>query len=380
MKVEQKIWNTKSGWTSYSEHELGTKVNLVFALGPIDLISQKRILADLQKFYPNADIVLSSAYSNIFNTKITKNDDVVVSALQFEKTTVQALHLNIKEVKDSFDLGTHISANLNKENIKGLLVFSDSFPIINASHLVTGLHFNLSEHIPILGGLASGHRGERPMVGLNELPKQGNVIGIGLSGDYIQIGHGIDIGWTPFGTERFITKSKDNVVYQLDHMTPYELYELYLKDLVEDVSEAARQFPLGIYLDTSTQRLIRTVIDVDKKTGAVTYSGEVPQGEKARMMKTNISKLIDAAGEAAERSCSDFKIKEPDFSFLVNCKGRQAVLEDWAQEEIDTVITNLGKNTPVMGYYSLGEIAPLDPGKKGELLNQTITITSLKEN
>jgi len=378
MNVEQKTWNPNTGWSEIVGENLGKKASLVLAFGPGKFISKPQILKDLKVSYPHADIVLASSTHSIFDDKI-KDDIIVVSTLQFEKTQIQALQINIKEVKDSFDAGMHLSANLNKDNLKGLIVFSDSLPVINGSHLLTGIHFNLSSHIPVTGGLASNSEGNRPIVGLNEIPKEGNVVGIGLSGDHILFGHGMDAGWTAFGTERFVTKSINNVVYQLDHLTPFELYKLYLDGLVDDVSVAARQFPLGLKLEASSNRKIRALLKFDTQTGEAIFSGDVPVGEKVRMMKTNVSSLIDSAGAAALQSCRDFGITEPDFSLIVNCIGRQDVLKEWAQEEIDAVVANLGKEMPIMGFYSLGELAPMEPKGKSELLNQTIIITSLKE-
>lgn len=380
MKVEQLTWDSKDGWKKISNQNLSDSATLVFAFGPAQSIKKKSTFADLKKAYPNADIVLSSSCQSVLNG-IISDDKIVVSALHFEKSSIQALQVNMKDVKDSFDAGAHLSANLDKDNLKGLILLSDALPIVNGAHLLTGIHLNLAAHVPVMGGMVSEcETGLRPCVGLNGTPQEGNIIGIGFSGDHLQFGYGMEDGWTPFGTERFITKSKDNEVYKLDHMTPLELYELYLNGLVDDPIEASRQFPFGIKVDNIESRKIRSAVGIDSKTGKATFSGDMPEGERVRMMKTNVSSLIDSAGEAARNSYGRFNMDQPEFSLLINCKGRLNVLKDWTQEEIDAVASNLKKNLPFIGMYSLGEFSPMEANGKSELLNQSIIITSLKES
>jgi len=43
-------------------------------------------------------------------------------------------------------------------------------------------------------------------------------------------------GWDPFGPERLITKSKENILYELDGQSALELYKKYL-------GEHAKVFP-----------------------------------------------------------------------------------------------------------------------------------------
>ena len=48
------------------------------------------------------------------------------------------------------------------------------------------------------------------------------------------------------------------------------------------------------------------------------------------------------------------------------------------EEELDVVGSELGAGTTRLGFYSFGEIAPLETGAC-EVHNQTITVTSFRE-
>ena len=378
MKVEQKTWKKETGWEDINNQNLSDKVNLVLAFGPEKHIKGKNRYDEIKAFYPNAEIVISSSVTGILGQGIL-TDSVVLSAIQFEKTSIQVVEIDINNVKDSFDAGAHLSASLDKDELCGLFILSDSLPLVNGSHLITGVYFNLAEHVPVTGGLASNENNGSALIGLNKPPSKGKIIGIGFSGENLLIGQGVDDGWTPFGTERFVTKSKDNMVYKLDHLTPFEFYTQYLDGLVDDLDTSAMNFPLGLRLEYSDKRIVRLPMTINKDDGSMAFSGDVPEGGSVRMMKTNVSNLIDSAGAAATKSLAHGKIKDPDFSIVVNCVGRNGVLKEWSQEENEAIVKNIGNNTPVLGTYSHGEICRLDENRKSDLQNQSVVVTSFKE-
>jgi hypothetical protein len=59
--------------------------------------------------------------------------------------------------------------------------------------------------------------------------------------------------------------------------------------------------------------------------------------------------------------------------------GRKLVLKQRVEEEVEGVRDVLGDSTPLMGFYSYGEISPFVPGATCKLHNQTMTITTLSE-
>jgi hypothetical protein len=110
----------------------------------------------------------------------------------------------------------------------------------------------------------------------------------------------------------------------------------------------------------------------------MTFAGDVPVGSKVRLMKANFDNLTDAASRAASNTISGHNVK-PDFSLLVSCVGRKLVLGPRIEEEVEAVCETIGKNIPVAGFYSYGEISPFNEGGSCQLHNQTMTITSFYE-
>ena len=109
------------------------------------------------------------------------------------------------------------------------------------------------------------------------------------------------------------------------------------------------------------------------------FAGDVPENSKVRFMKANFDKLIDAASDAAQNSLNQFNHRKPKLAILISCVGRKIILDKRVEEEVEAVRDILGDNTVIVGFYSYGEISPLNANAKCELHNQTMTITSFDE-
>lgn len=378
MRVEQRKWSEDNGWEVLSDLNLAEKANLVFAFGSTELVQDQSKFDEIRSLYPNAEIVVSSGSGEILGG-VMGHQTLCVTAIFFEKTKIKTLEIKLDDVKDSFDVGAHISAQIEKDGLSNLMIFSNGDQI-NGSHLLTGLQFNLSESVPITGGLAGSYDPfSATYTGLNGKGIQGSVIGIGFYGEHLRIGHSSKAGWTPFGPERFITKSTNNVLFELNNEPVLDFYKKYLEGLFDDMVEAIRIYPLGIKTENGEDRLIRAFLNYDEETGGALFAGDMPEGSKVRMMKSNVNSLIDAAGNAAAASMKSFEIDKPDLAMCVSCVGRQFVLENWVAEEVQHVAETFGQDVPIAGFYSYGEIAPQAPNQKSALHNHTMTITTFKE-
>ena len=73
------------------------------------------------------------------------------------------------------------------------------------------------------------------------------------------------------------------------------------------------------------------------------------------------------------------KIPKDTLGIAISCIGRRLVLGERAEEEIETTLEELGNDSSLVGFYSYGEISPSFNFLKCELHNQTMTITTFRE-
>ena len=373
MKIRQ--CQLKGDWKINSADE---SAGLVLVFGDRGLMEAADIAQKFKAGYPNARVVFCSTAGEILNNEVADNT-LAVTAIEFEKTDIKTSISNIADFKDSHAAGKQLVEALQGGNLKHIIVLADG-QLVNGSELVRGMNEVLDGKVTISGGLAGdGPRFQKTLVGLDSNIVAGNLVAIGLYGDHLLVGHGSNGGWDSFGPYRKVTKSKSNVLYELEGKSALDLYKQYLGDLASGLPGTALLFPLSIKMDDDSEPVVRTVLSVSEADHSMTFAGDIPEGSYARLMKANFDRLIDAASGAATNTFTAFNGMQPELALLISCVGRKLVLDQRVDEEVESVRDILGSKTFMTGFYSYGEISPLKKSNKCELHNQTMTITAFSE-
>ncbi len=361
-------------WTEKVKSPFDKNPDLVLNFGHKNLIRDQDTISYLRKEFPDTTIVSCSTSGEIHNDGI-KDKTCVATAIAFEHTEARPVLINIKDYPDSLAAGKALVSQFDRDKLTFILVVSDG-QLVNGSDLVSGMNEALDNQIPISGGLAGdGADFISTCVGLDDNLTQGNVVAIGFYGERLHVNHGSEGGWRQFGPTRTITHSDKNVLYEIDGENALSLYKKYLGEHAEHLPGAALFFPLAIEIDGV--EVVRTILNIDEENKSMTFAGNVPEGAKARLMKANFDRLIDAAGTAAEMSNPD--IEGDKLSILISCVGRKLIFGNRIEEEFEAAREVLGDETIISGFYSYGEIAPFSDFMKCELHNQTMTITTIRE-
>ncbi|MDP4010925.1 MAG: FIST C-terminal domain-containing protein [Candidatus Roizmanbacteria bacterium] len=379
MKTEQKKWTQGGGWQILSDNHLKDVAQLVFMFGDTDMLKDPSHFQIVRDWYPQAHIVSGSTAGEIIGTEVL-DGSMVVTAVRFDMTTIQVSKTKIDTMEDSLLAGKRLADSLAKDGLVHVLVFSDGLHV-NGTNLSRGLSDNLPKNVAVTGGLVGDQaRFKETVVGLDSAPEQNTIVVVGLYGTGIKIGYGSLGGWDPFGPERLVTKSKGNVLYELDGQSALALYKQYLGDQAKGLPASGLLFPLSMRLDGKSVVLVRTILAVNEQDQSMTFAGDIPEGSYVRLMKANFERLIDGASGAASMSHEALGQTPADLALLISCVGRKLVLKQRIEEEIENVQNKLGKTTVLTGFYSYGEICPVTPTERQcELHNQTMTITTFAE-
>jgi hypothetical protein len=354
------------------------KCQLVFGFGNKELLLNKNMYLQLRKTFPVANIALCSTAGEIFNYEVL-DDSLSIMAIEFNNTSIHSASVNISSYDSSYDAGADLISKIDQMDLKYIFILSDGGKV-NGSELVRGIESVVQHKIPVTGGLAGdGIRFLSTLVGLNEQPESGNIVAIGFYGNSIKISHGSMGGWEMFGPEKTITRSVSNELFEINNVNALDLYKQYLGKYAEELPGSALLFPLSIKLPGVNDPIVRTILSVNNESKSMIFAGDLPEGAKVRFMKANFDKLIDAASDAAQKSLVQFKSEPPKLSILISCVGRKLILGDRVDEEVEAVKNVFGETTVISGFYSYGEISPLNINTKCELHNQTMTITSFDE-
>ncbi len=375
MKNKQLLFTTNNGWKEVSSKGEIHNPGLVIIFGSTALIKEGKAVNELKEKYPNAIFIGGSSSGEITGTNVYDNT-VVATVIECEKSKIEYASEKVDKPEDSFEVGKKIINQLNQEGLKHVFIMSEGLNI-NGSELVRGLREVLPVGVGATGGLAGDGADFKETFVLNKdgQPESQLVSALGFYGDSIEFGYASLGGWDSFGVERMVTKSKNNVLYELDGKPALDLYKSFLGDHAAELPASGLLFPLNMRIGKDSIPVVRTILAVNEEEHSLTFAGDIPEGAYVRLMKANFDRLIEGAVGAAKSTV----VNEPDIAILISCVGRKLVLKQMIEEEVEGVADILGDGATYCGFYSYGEISPFSIGASCELHNQTMTITTMKE-
>lgn len=378
MKADNLIWSSGAGWTKPREGMAGTQLVLYF--GSRGIIASGDRFNELRAMFPQAALVGCSTGGQIFSGDVS-DDSVVAMAMRFDNTQVAVVDQCVTDGMTSFAAGQSIGTRLAKPDLKSIFVLSDGL-MVNGSELVAGILSSAGSHITLTGGLAGdGADFQTTVVGANAVPSTGRIAAVGFYGTAISLGHGSAGGWDEFGPQRKITKSKANVLFELDGQPALDLYERYLGEDAAGLPGTALLYPLLVSDPANPKHtVVRTILAVDREQRTMTFAGNVPQGWSAQLMRGHFDRLADGAAEAARQASVLPKLETSDVAaIMVSCIGRRILMGQNIIDEIAAAEAKLGRHVHAVGFYSYGEISPHAVSGMCELHNQTMTVTTIAE-
>ena len=375
MKINQ-AKRLKGGKWEFNQN-VPLKEPLVLVFADRYQLESKDIFNEVKELYPDGHLVFGSTSGEIMETNVY-DESIVLTAIEFEQTSFTIVSENVSDYVDIKKMGLAISNKFDKDKLRHMFIVSDG-SFVNGSGLIEGLESAEGFKASITGGLCGdGARFEKTLTSYNENPKQGEVVAIGFYGDALEVSYANFGGWTPFGPERTITKSKGNVLFEIDGKPALDLYKKYLGDKADELPQAALLYPLTVQQNTESEPLVRTILNIDEKENSMILAGDVPMNSKVQLMMSTTDDIAEGASNAAEQAMENRKNK-PELAILVSCVGRKLVLDQRTEDEIEEVAEVIGGQARITGFYSYGEMAPFAGKNECQLHNQTMTLTLLSE-
>jgi hypothetical protein len=368
-----------AGWSAPWREGLDSSRTLAVMFGGGTTVGARSAVAEVAARLPNSVLMGCSSAGEICADRV-QDGGLTVAIARFDEVTLRKAALPIADPYQSRAVGQQLATMLATPDLRAIFVLSDGLRV-NGSQLAAGMNSMLPAAVVVTGGLAGDgeHFKSTWVVAENEL--RGDwVTAVGFYGDRLRVGHGCSAGWSPFGPERRITAAAGNVLFELDGKPALGLYREYLGDRAAGLPATALLFPLSIRRDDDDAHpLIRTILGIDEASQSLTFAGDVPEGHRARLMRTSTERLIQSAATAARDAAVDFPAGATPLALAISCVGRRLVLGERTDEEIESVLDALPQGTGQVGFYSYGEMSPALAGGGCDLHNQTMTVTLVDE-
>ncbi len=326
---------------------------------------QEKMLQGVRSVAPNAILVGSSTSGEITTQGPIKESSVAVMAIKSP------------DIKYFAGVGENIAANPREagkavadnvkaqagDALKAFIMLPDVL-VGNGADIVRGVLDSLGAHFPVVGG-ASGDdfAFKKTYQYLNDKIYSGSVVGLGLTGNF-KIGIGVKHGWIPVGAPATVTKSAGSVIHEINGKPAIKIYEDYFGEeeakvlRTETLAKLAITYPLGMKVEGSDELLIRDPLTVDAN-GSITCAAEIPEGSEIRLMVGSREEAVQVAKSAAQNAMDQLEGSAPKAIIIFNCIARQKLFGDKSSDEISAIQEVIGRQVPLLGFYTYGEQAPL---------------------
>tara|TARA_R110002073_G_scaffold126764_1_gene271780 strand:- start:7610 stop:8767 length:1158 start_codon:yes stop_codon:yes gene_type:complete len=184
------------------------------------------------------------------------------------------------------------------------------------------------------------------------------MVALVLNADKINLKGMAVTGWKPLGIKRTVTKSKGNLLYEIDDKPALELYLKYLgkEDKIAEnnfniFEELAIEYPFIVERDTN-ETVLKTPMKVDSKEKALVMDMPMPEGTKFWFTNPPEFDIVEEVIDKATQLKQDTN-EDADALLVFSCAGRQPVLGPMATQENEGLAEVW--QTPMAGFFTYGE-------------------------
>ncbi|TLU52469.1 MAG: hypothetical protein FDX12_01710 [Chlorobium sp.] len=279
--------------------------------------------------------------------------------------------MSIDEAACSMEMANDILNNIEFDPDASLLVFPNGMGG-DGLKVLDGLQSVLGKDFEITGGyLGDDERFESTYQYYNGSVFKDAIVGVMMvKKKGFKTGIGVRSGFTSIGNSFICTASDGNVVKEFEHSNALELYKDFLgEERSSRLPAVCLEYPFGIIdrnPSDNTQSLfqLRCGLSVDHKHGTISLAASIPEGSEVTLTTASRGDIINGAREAAEQAKKSLAGATPLAIIMFSCVGRKLVLGRRIQEEVDAVRECIGMDVPLIGFYTYGEIGPIDKDTK----------------
>jgi hypothetical protein len=198
-----------------------------------------------------------------------------------------------------------------------------------------------------------------------------------LDADRIQVKGTAASGWKSVGTEKTITRSSGNWIYEIDHQPAAEMVMKYMG--LHLTKEEATTFNPGVTVFSlhrgNAEPVMRSSGIFNWENKSIAVNGAIREGDKIRLTLPPDFETVETVTRDAER-IHETEMPEADALVMFSCMGRLGEFGPLISDEIHGVKNAFG--VPMAGFFCYGEFGRVTHGSN-EFHNQTCCWVALKE-
>jgi hypothetical protein len=280
------------------------------------------------------------------------------------------------------DLMPHLSADTI-----GLFVFPDGLNL-TLYNFFAGLEDNLPSQrfLPMWGGGAGNNFSVETSTYQycdDEVITDG--VSYTLLSGKAQTSWAISHGLIPIGGERIVTRSKGNVIYEIDGKPAVEVLKEYLPEqaLVEDRDWMHYAVSLALCFEAPSymkdeEYVVRGVPGIRMADGSITVQTEVPEGTGLWFSSRDKEKMTTGLDRMANQIKDQLGGEKPKLVFQFECmtRGKTMLREQEKLQILKQFRQSVSPEAPWAGFYTIGEIGPVEEHNNQHLFTSVVIALS----
>lgn len=347
------------------------KPDFVFVFATVGY-NQQMLISSVRQATSHAPLCGCSGEGIITQETVTESN-FAVCVMVIASDELRFTTASVKDIGPQADsAGARLATQLNP------LLSSDS---IACFIMADGLQFNFDpflaafegalahdSRLPVFGGLAADNWASSRTYQYHDDEVFSGGISCALMSGSADIAWGVNHGCVPVGTKRTITRSKGNIIYEIDGVPALEALKDYFE---EDWESQWNKVSLNLCLGFKTperirngyeEYMIRYMMGKNDQEGYVTIQSDVAEGTELWLVRRD-KELITSGLKSISRQIKETLAgRKPKFILQFECVGRGKVVfrESEKVELISSLQRDIDPDTPWIGFYSYGEIGPIE--------------------
>lgn len=203
------------------------------------------------------------------------------------------------------------------------------------------------------------------------------------------VGIGVKHGHEPLSPALNVTKSEGCILYELNDKPAFDIWKKYTKESakqqfdvdVDNLSDASDigshflRYEAGLLVGTEYKVRVPLSSNPD---GSINFACNIPQGAVIRIMESPKQAQIASAKKAAQLAVSSSRGAKIAGAIVFDCVCRALILGDEFPNAIEIIKETIGKDIPLVGFETYGEIA-MELGQLSGFHNTTTSVLLIPE-
>ncbi len=339
------------------------KAGILYAAVDFD---HAEILHQIDRVFPNLELIGCTT------------DGEVSSVLAFQQDSIV---LTLFCTDDDIEIRAGVGRNLSQDPVRAagqavqdgyhwakLCIALPESLTISAAATLNALKAALGQTFPIFGGFAADQWRFKQTYQFYKTEVLSDALPILLfSGSSLKFSYGACTGFQPVSQRMGrVTKADRNVVYEIDGKSALEFYSDYFGAL-----DPSPEHPLAVF-DQHDRFFLRGFSSFDRTVGSITAFADLFEGDLLTIATASREDIIAAAKQPILEALQAYPGVEPAAALFFPCGANRQLLGTRIEEEFQLMQASLGHQIPCSGFYTFGELAPLEQQQETQLLQHTV--------